>query len=527
MRKFGSPGVLAILVGALATSLIVALLPADEPQGIQFWTFSLIQRDSYIQKVEEWNRKHPQNPFVMSLLHDRALEQRMLSGFLSGTPVGDLLEVHEGVFPKAFLGPVEQIGFLDITDRLHAEGLYEQINEPSFSQQISRGRHFGLPHDVHPVLLAYRADIVEAAGIDVSQIETWDDYFRLMRPLMEDRDGDGRPDRYLLNLSEMREDMISILILQNDGQIFDESDSPVFANERNAETLATITTWITGPGRVAIDVPFNGSGHRQHLDGLVIGTTVPDWMLGIWKIENPQLGGKLKLMPLPAFHKGGRRTSTRGGCMIGINKYSAHIEEAWEMAKALYTSAEVAEQTWRKTMILSPVKTLWQEPFYHEPDPYVCGQPSGTLYIEAAPNVPRRPSSPYTNIAYAYITNVAIALRAYAEKHNLYDAEVLKPEALRLLHYYQNRLLKLISRNVFLKEDEAPLLQLGERLEAQGDCLSGSQNRAPFSPSGLRGSGVCAPRVCRRGLRFRTAGIAGRQRSFASQNRGSGSRLPR
>jgi len=49
-----------------------------------------------------------------------------------------------------------------------------------------------------------------------------------------------------------------------------------------------------------------------------------------------------------------------------------------------------------------------------------------------------------------------MALRAYAEKHDLYDAEILKPEALRLLHYYQNRLKKLISRNVFLREDEAP-----------------------------------------------------------------------
>ncbi|KXU35166.1 hypothetical protein AXK11_07435 [Cephaloticoccus primus] len=454
-ERFFSPGALVILALALATTVAVALIPVREPKGIQFWCVAFQQRDSYVDKIEAWNREHPESPFVMTLLHDRSLEQRMLSGFLSGTPVADLLEMHEGVFPKAFLGPVDQIGFLDITERLHAEGLYEQINEPSFSQQISRGRHFGLPHDVHPVLLAYRADIVEAAGIDVSQIETWEDYFRVLRPLMEDRNGDGRPDRYLLNLSEISEDVISMLILQNDGQIFDENDHPIFANERNAETLATITTWITGPQRATIDVPrLSASGHKQMLDGLVIGTTVPDWMLGMWKVENPRLAGKLKLMPLPAFHKGGRRTSVRGGSMIGINKRSAHIEEAWEMAKALYTSAEVAEQTWRKTMILSPVKSLWSEPFYHQPDPFVCGQPSGTLFIEAAPDVPLRPSSPYTNNAYAYITNVAIALRAYAEKNGLYDAEDLKPEALRLLHYYQDQLEKLISRNVFLEEGQ-------------------------------------------------------------------------
>jgi len=452
-ERFFSPGALVIFALALITTAIVVLIPANEPRGIQFWVVARQQRDSYVEKVAEWNLTRPKNPFAMTLLHDRSLEQRMLSGFLSGTPMADLLEMHEGVFPKAFLGPVDQIGFLDITDRLHAEGLYEQINEPSFSQQISRGRHFGLPHDVHPVLLAYRADLVEAAGIDVSQIETWDDYFRVMRPLMADRDGDGRPDRYLINLSDMREDIISMLVLQNDGEIFDEQDHPIFANERNAETLARITPWITGPERVSFDVAwFTATGHRQILDGLVVGSMVPDWLLGLWKIENPQLAGKIKLMPLPAFERGGRRTSARGGSMIGINKRSAHIEECWEMAKALYTSAEIAEQTWDKTMILSPVKTLWNEPFYHEPDPFVSGQRAGTLFIEQAPHVPLRPSSPYTNIAYGYLSNVAMGLRSYAEKHDCYDPDALKPEALRLLHYYQDRLEKLISRNVFLEE---------------------------------------------------------------------------
>jgi len=173
----------------------------------------------------------------------------MLSGFLSGTPTADLIEVLIAVSPKAFLGPFDQVGFLDLTKRIHAEGLYERFNAPSFSPHTSRGRIFGLPHDVHPTLLAYRADLVEAAGIDVSQIETWEDFPRVMRPLMEDFDGDGRPDRYLLNLSEMSGNTIVGLALQNNGLIFDEDDRPIFANERNARTLATLCTWITGPER--------------------------------------------------------------------------------------------------------------------------------------------------------------------------------------------------------------------------------------------------------------------------------------
>jgi len=459
LKNCVSPSALIILLVAIVTSVLVWWLPADEPRGIQFWVFHRAYRDTYMGKIDEWNRTQPETPFAVTLLASSPLERRILSGFLAGTPVADLIALHNAIIPKVFLGPVDQIGLLDITDRLHSEGLYERINEPSFSIMTSRGRIFALPHDVHPALLAYRADIVEAAGIDVSQIETWDDYFRVMRPLMVDKDGDGRPDRYLLSLSESRIDILTMLILQNDGELFDEQDHPIFANERNAETLARIIPWLTGPDRATVNVPWTAAGHKQMLDGLVVGAIATDFILGVWKLENPQLAGKVKLMPLPAFEPGGRRTSTRGGSMIGINKRSPYIEESWEMAKSLLLSAEGAEQIWRQTNVLSPVKPLWDEPFYHAPDPFFCGQQVGSLLIEVAPHVPRRPSAPYAEMAYAYLSNATMALRAYAEKHDIHEPTALKPEALRLLQQQQDRLEKLISRNVFLEaqgEREAP-----------------------------------------------------------------------
>ncbi|KXU35945.1 hypothetical protein AXK11_05335 [Cephaloticoccus primus] len=446
--RFFSVGILTILVICLVSTVIVALLPFDERKGIEFWVITSKPLRVYEKLISGWNEEHPEKPFVMRSLNNSAMERRMLAGFLSGVPMADILEPNDGLYPKAFLGPVEQVGFLDLTGRLHAEGLYAQFNEPSFAQMTSRGRIFGLPHDVHPVLLGYRADLVEAAGIDVSEIETWDDYFRVMRPLMVDLDGDGRPDRYLLNISELAMHDIVVLLLQNDGQIFDEDDVPVFASERNAWTLAKIITWVAGPDRVAVEVSRESAGHRQHLEGYMVGSLLPDWLFGAWKNENPQLAGKLKLMPLPAFEKGGRRTSVRGGTMIGINKRSAYIEECWEVAKRLYTSAEIAETRWREETIISPYKAHWAEPFYHEPDPFCGGQRTGTLYIEQAPYLPIRPSSPYTDNAKAAISAAAIALRAYAERHEVYDADTLAPEALRLLQHEQDTLKRLISRNV-------------------------------------------------------------------------------
>jgi len=135
--------------------------------------------------------------------------------------------------------------------------------------------------------------------------------------------------------------------------------------------------------------------------------------------------------------------------MIGINKRSAHIEASWEFVKELYTSREIAEATFRNISIIYPVKALWDEAFYDEPDPFFGGQAIGRMFIEQAPYIPLRPSSPYTKAALARISTSAIALRHYAESNNIYDVEVLTPVAFRLLQKEEAELKRLMSRNVF------------------------------------------------------------------------------
>jgi len=441
---------------AILSAILVVLIPHREPKGITFWVFAAVHRDAYIEPIAQWNEAHPESQFTMLMLHPNVIEHRMISGFLSGTPVADVLETHEGMYPRVYGGPIDQIGFLDITDRLHAEALYEQYDRTSLLQHSHRGRHFGLPLTAAPALLAYRSDLAEAAGItetDISQIETWDDYFRVMRPLMADLDRDGRPKRYLLSLGEVSTDTIRMLVLQNDGVLFAEDGSPCFANERIAHTLAILTTWISGPGRVAAHVDQDSSaGHKQRLDGYVVGAIITNWRLALWKRENPQLSGKIKFMPIPAFEPGGRRTSTTGSTMISINKRSAHIDAGWEMAKTLYTSVDAAEYLYRVAGMITPYKPRWDASFYHEPDPFCGGQRTGSLFIEQIPNVPLSPVSPYQNLAYNELRSAMIALRSYAEKHAIYDVERLEVEALRLLQKSQGQLQKLMERSIFQTE---------------------------------------------------------------------------
>ncbi len=167
-----SAGTWAIVLIAALSSVAVMAWPVPKPNGRVMWTFAVMHSLIYKPVIEEWNRTR--DPKIdLRLLGDVPLQRRMLAAFMAGLPSADLIEAERKSAARAFTGPLEAVGFVDLTDRLKSEGLMEQINPPSFSPWTSRGRIFGLPHDVHPVMLGYRADLVEAAGIDVSQIETW------------------------------------------------------------------------------------------------------------------------------------------------------------------------------------------------------------------------------------------------------------------------------------------------------------------------------------------------------------------
>jgi arabinosaccharide transport system substrate-binding protein len=450
-----SAGSWIILFLAVISLVGAVFIPSREREGLRFWTFARNHYVMYEPMVQEWNRhREADQPEVqVYLIGYDAMIRRMMSGFVSGTPIADLIEVERNMVGQVFAGPLEDVGFLDLTDRLEDEGLLEQINAASLTPWMRQGRIFGLPHDVHPVVLAYRADLVEQAGIDMSQIETWEDFARVMRPLIRDLTGDGRIDRWPLNFWHTNQDLVMVLLLQAGGGFFDPDGGLIIASETNAHVLATLVSWITGPDRIAADAPeFSASGNQLRLDGFIVCTIMPDWLVGVWKQDLPQLEGKLRVIPLPSWERGARRTSVMGGTMLGITRAAEDVEAAWEFATELYFSPRIARELYETASIISPMRSLWPEPFYHEPDPYFSNQRIGSLLIELAPDIPPRVTSPFDSFAQARVQEALLGLRRHAEAIGVYDRDALKPRAMELLEAAEERVRRQMERNVFLRE---------------------------------------------------------------------------
>jgi len=443
-----SAGVWVIVLLFIASGLAL-LFGRDTPSdALEMWVFSPEHRVVYEATLAD--REGTASEVELVQLSIPALQSRMMTGFFGGLETADLIEVERGFAGQVFMGPPEAIGFRDLTPRLESEGLMDVFNPPSLSPWMEDGRVFGLPRGVHPVMLAYRADLTEAAGIDLSKAQTWDEFFEMLEPVTGDADGDGRPDRYALSFWYTQKDSIEVLLLQGDGRLFDERGIAVLDEDRNAELLARLVSWCVGPDQRVLDIEeFTAAGHQARIEGKAIAYLCPDWMCSVWRMSVPLIGGKMKVMPLPAFDPGGRRASVRGGTMVGIPKTSKKADEAWEVAKALYTSPEIAREFYRMADIISPVRALWDDPIYDEPDPFFMGQPKGRMFIDVAEQIPVRSSSPYTPSATDEMRDAAVNLAAWANSQRVYDAESLLPQARILLERAQANVVRRMSRDAF------------------------------------------------------------------------------
>jgi arabinosaccharide transport system substrate-binding protein len=437
---------LAVVTGTLR--LAVGLGASARKPDLVFALFASNHMAAYEEVVPLFEKENDCR-IQLQLVNSRALQSRLQSALLTGADVPDMVELLGGSMGYFTRGPLEDVGFVDLTERLHAEGLYENLVESRFSLWSSRGRVFAIPHDVHPVMLCYRRDLIDELGIDVGALGTWADFVRMGRRVTKDLDGDGNPDRYALDLPASG-GQLPMLVLQRGGGIFDEAGRVVFDTELVADTVIWYIHRTRGPGRIAFDAGWGQSLAKAMNDGLVLFYVCPDWRTKQFEMDVPNLAGRLALMPLPAWEPGGRRTSTWGGTGLAITKACRHQRLAWKLAKRLYFEEKDLGARFRATNIIPPVKSAWDLPVFREPREFYGAQAIGLEFAELAPSTPADHASPYTDLARGKLSEAY--LRA-AEHYDTHGDEGLRECALKELSRSADYVRKVMSRNVFLKQD--------------------------------------------------------------------------
>jgi len=404
----GKP-ILVMMVIALVTGAFVALRPGRPKADLTMWLFAQSHYKSFDPLIPEFQRDNHVK-INLELLSFQAELMRLRTAFMSdlhNPQIPDVAEIEIGTVGIFFRPPVDDVGFVPLNDILKKTGWYDKILEQRFAPWTKEGVIFGVPHDVHPVTITYRDDLFREAGIDLAGARTWGEFHQLCEDFEHYWQKRGMRYRHAIELPVADSGYIVAMLLQRGINIIDDHNRVHIDDPKVANTVAFYAELVAGPRRVAAQSSGGtGSFTKDLIDGNLCAFITPDWRIGYIKGFAPSLAGKLRMMPLPIFDPGDVPTSTWGGTMIGITKASKNPEASWKLIEKLYFSKEGLETRRKQTDILPPVTAMWDDPVYHQPDPYFGGQRGQELFIKLARQIPRRYVTPATSLASAELTVV-------------------------------------------------------------------------------------------------------------------------
>jgi arabinosaccharide transport system substrate-binding protein len=409
---FGNAALAIFVMALLAGSWLAAHPAGGRRSTLTLWVFSKEHRENYLNVLPTFLARHRGVSVGIQLVANNSLAARLQAAMVAGVDVPDMCEIEITNAGTFFRGPLHEVGFLDLTDRIHRTGLWDQLVRARFAPYTKKGRIFGLPHDVHPVALAYNRVAFEKLGIDPNKIETWDDFIEAGRRVTQP--GGANP-RYLIELSDASRDQIEPLLFQRGGGYFDQDGHCILDSETAVQTMVWYIPLVAGPRRIG-----NNLGGGQVLTQAVeseylLSLIAPDWRTRGFENDIAHMAGKMAIMPLPAVTKGGSRTSTWGGTMMGITKRCPDPDLAWELAMHLYYSRERLGERYQKSNILPPKRDLWNDPAIQAPKAYWSGQRLGRIYSELAPQVPPQYASPFLEQAKNRLSEAVVAC---AQRYN-------------------------------------------------------------------------------------------------------------
>jgi arabinosaccharide transport system substrate-binding protein len=317
---------------------------------------------------------------------------------------------------------------MPLNEMLDKSGWRGRILESRLAPWTKEGVVFGIPHDVHPVSISYRKDLFDEAGIDLASSKTWHEFQDNCLKFQAYWKSRGYPLRHAMELPTTASDYLVVMLLQRHINILDDHNKIHFTDPNVAETIAFYAQLVAGDRAIATDATPGGNlWARDFAQGDLCAVVTPDWRAGyLRRYASQEIAGKVAMMALPKFDDDDAPTGSWGGTMAGIPRRCRDPHAAFDLIMFLYSSKQGVVARWRDTMILPSVKDLWDEPIFHEPDPYYGGQRTGELYVNLARQMPLRYVTPFTNIANAQLSN--LLARAVRRMEDGATTERLVPE---------------------------------------------------------------------------------------------------
>ncbi len=361
--------------------------------AMEMWVFVELHGQFYSDMLTRWNEDNPdkQIGINMTTYPYNDMHDKLTIAVQSGTGAPDMVDVEIGRFPNYLQG---EVPFFDMTS--YVDPYREDIVASRLSIYGQDGKDYGIPTHVGAAVIFYNTEILEAAGVDYTQIVTWDDYMEAGLKVAEAG--------YIMGAAETTNAWALTGMLTQQGTDFvDDEGNP----QVNTPEMVKAMTMIQDLYNAGVDQTIPG-GHADVEeaygvinDGQYASVIRPLWYMSRYTNYMEDLKGKIAIAPIPVFEEGQPRSYGGGGTGTVVMNSSENAELAAEWLAWAKLSELGNEQIWN-VLGFDPCNTsLWtDEALTHNPEnmfvEYFLTNPFDTLLevqdeIEAVRSVTASP----------------------------------------------------------------------------------------------------------------------------------------
>ena len=302
--------VLILSCGDTKTKRTVGELPAIDENTeteITIWAWNVAAK-ALVESAKSFNQKYPN---IKVNVQEYGLAQNVYERYSvilsSGVGVPDIIQI-ESDYVQTFAETYPQY-FFDMNGYIDIEG---KVDPSKISTSYdSEKRLVSIPWDSGPVVMFYREDLFNQAGIDINSIITFEDYISAGKKLKE-----RFPNITMTGLPFTQdENLFRCLLVANKSYYLNNKGEITVASSKAIETLQMIKRLID-EGVAKNTINWDG-GIVANKNGELASWIMGGWWGGTIKDQMPEMKGKWKIAPIPAFPDGARASSS-GGAGLSI-----------------------------------------------------------------------------------------------------------------------------------------------------------------------------------------------------------------
>jgi arabinosaccharide transport system substrate-binding protein len=363
-------GILVLLFGFVALLLVACggggdgegatetVSTGDDIEGateLSLWTFVELHMDFYMEAADRWNEEYPDRPIKLkaeTYPYDQ-MHNNLLLALTSGKGAPDIADIEIGRFPNYLEGEPQLLPMNE-----YVEPELQNFVESRFDIYSKDGNYYGMPTHVGASVMYYNKEIMDAAGVDIESIQTWDDFIEAGKKVIENTDAvmfNTFPGDYLPYFQ---------MVSQQNSDFLDENGNLTVNREENIRALELLKEM---QDLKIAEVAPGGAPHAEEYyaymnDGGAAAVSMPAWYMGRFTDYMSDLKGKMVVRPMPAFEEGGNRSAGMGGTGTVVTNQTEHADLAKEFLAYAKLSKESNIKIWT-VLGFDPVRhDVWDDP---------------------------------------------------------------------------------------------------------------------------------------------------------------------